>query len=265
MTFYVSDEDRFWQEPQPREWIQFRGSVRFVVFLLLLVGFVVGAWYIFHCFRGTPNPAELPLIRADDSPYKMKAEDKGVPGINHQDKLVYGRIRNDEQAPPIEHILPDPESPTALGQLKEAPETVQMVEQYIPEDVMLEKVAEISSEPAKQTAPSIDSIEALIEKAAPAEKAASVEKPVPAKKGKILIQLGSLKSHDLAEAEWSRVSKKHKDILGGFEPKIQKVDLGEEKGIYHRLRTGPFETVEKAQAACTSLKEKKVECRVISQ
>lgn len=263
MTFYVSDEDRFWQQPQPREWFPFPNPLRFVIFLFLLIGLIVGAWYIFHSFRRSPNPAELPLIRADDSPYKMKAEDKGIPGISHQDKLVYGRIRADKQVAPVEHILPDPESPATLGQLKEAPETVQMVEQYVPEDVVLEKVAEISSEPAQQAAPSIDSIEALIEKTTPTEKPTTTKKSVPAKKGKILIQLGSLKSHDLAEAEWSRVSKKYKDILGGFEPKIQKVDLGAEEGIYHRLRTGPFETVEKAQAACAALKEKKVGCLVI--
>ena len=39
-------------------------------------------------------------------------------------------------------------------------------------------------------------------------------------------------------------------------------DLGEEQGIYYRLRTGPFNTHEKAALVCASLKERKVECLV---
>lgn len=263
MTFYVSNEDRLWNEPQQKGWFRFPSPIRFIVFLILLVCCIVVVWYFFLSSRRMPQIAELPIVRAEETPFKMKAEDKGVPGINHQDKLVYGRIRNDEQVPPVEHILPDPEPP--LAGLKEPSGPIQMVEQYTPEDVVLEKVTEVVSAPSKPAVPAIDSIEALIAKTAPEEKLISEEKPISSKKGKVLIQLGSLKSHDLAESEWSRLSKKHKDVLGGFDPVIQKVDLGEEKGIYHRLRTGPFETTEKAQKACAALKEKKVECRVISQ
>ena len=195
----------------------------------------------------------MPVIRADETPVKIKAEDQGIPGVNHQDKLVYGRIRNDQSTPPIEHILPDPEPP--LAHLKESTSAVKMVNQYTPDDINLEKGVD-KPDPVKAAPPSITSIEALIEDDTP------VKDETPKKKGKALLQLGSLKGYDLAEAEWARLSKKHKDILGGCDPLIQKVDLGEGQGIYYRLRTS-FEDEASAKAACSSLKDKQVNCLVI--
>jgi cell division protein FtsN len=191
------------------------------------------------------------------TPYKVKAKDQGLPNIKHQDKLVYGRIRNDEETPPVEHILPDPEPPTA--QITEGESTLKMVDQYVPEDIEIEKVAESPLKDPKDAPSSLVSIEDLIEDQ-PSEKPASGKKVA---KGNILIQLGSLKSQDLAESEWKRISQKHQDVLGGLDSTIQKVDLGADQGIYYRLRTGPFESHEEAKKICASLKERKVDCLVI--
>jgi len=253
MTFYVHDDDRLWQDSEQRGWFRFPGPFRYILFLVLLVFLIIGIWYLFSFVRGPVKMAELPLIRADETPIKIKAEDQGVPGISHQDKLVYGRIRSDKNVPPpVEHILPDPEPP--LSQVKESPPPIKMVDQYTPEDINLEKVVDKKPEAAK--VPSIKSIEALIEDEEPVKKEVSTEK------GNIFIQLGSLKSYDLAEAEWSRLSKKHKDVLGEHDPLIQKVDLGEDQGIYYRLRTS-FDDESKAKAACSILKDRQIDCLVI--
>jgi hypothetical protein len=252
MKLSPKDDDRLWREPEKTSWFRFSSPLRYIVFLILLIALLVGLWYLIAPSHRGYNKADLALILPDEAPYKVRPENPGVTSVKHQDKLVYGRIRADQNSPVAEHILPDPETP--LPQIKEDSVTIKMVEQYAPEDLDPEKTLEIiENEPKKEV-----SIEDLIEET-------SEEKKEPEKvtiKGKTFIQLGSLKSYDLAESEWERLSKKHGDVLGKLKPVIQKVDLGEEQGIYYRLRTGPFESGN-AKAVCHSLNEKKVGCIVI--
>src|SRR3990167_8349481 len=202
MTLSPNNNDRFWKEEKARGWLRFSSPPCYLVFLLTLVALVAGIWYFFTPARQSYNVKNLALIRADDAPYKVKAEDQSIPGIKHQDKVV-----------------------------------------------------EESDEDASS---SIASIEELIEET-PEEKPAP---PSRSKQQNILIQLGSLKSHDLAQEEWKRLSHKNKDLLGELEPTIQKVDLGAEKGIFYRLRTG-VEDQKQAKQICSTLKERKVDCLVV--
>lgn len=253
MKLSPNDDDRLWREPEKAHWFRFSSPLRYIVFLILLIALLVGVWYFISPRRQWYNKSDLALIRADETPYKIKPESQGVPSVKHQDKLVYGRIRADQNGPIVEHILPDPETP--LPQIKEDSVTIQMVEQYAPEDLDPDKTLEIiEKEPKKEV-----SIEDLIEETSEEKK-----EPEQAKiTGKTFIQLGSLKSYDLAESEWERLSKKHDDILRKLKPVIQKIDLGEEQGIYYRLRTGPFDGPEEANEVCSGLKEQKVGCIVI--
>ncbi len=261
MTYSPNENDRLWRDSEDDSWFHFGGPFRFIVLVIILIGLILGGWYYFSPKESINNKNSIPLVRADEAPTKIKAEDQGVPTVKHQDKLVYGRIREDKNTSTVEHILPDPETP--LAQVNQ--ETVKMVEQYQPEDLDIEKVST-----PEMDSPKITSIEDLIEVDTPAEKVEKVvvkqEAPKEKKKivkGTVFIQLGSLKSYDIAESEWARLSKKHSDVLGGYKPTIQKVDLGAEKGIYYRLRTGPFESQESASQSCSTLKERKVECLVI--
>lgn len=253
MKLTPNEDDRLWKEPEKTPWFRFQSPLRYVVFIILLVALLIGLWYLIAPSHRGYNKVDLALIRADEAPYKVKPETQGVPSVKHQDKLVYGRIRADQNGPIAEHILPDPETP--LPQIKEDSGPVRMVEQYAPEELDPENVIELPQMESKKNI----SIEDLIEES-PEEKQ-ETEKTVV--KGKVFIQLGSLKSYDLAESEWQRLSKKHSDTLGKLGPVIQKVDLGEEQGIYYRLRTGPYACSEMANEACSTLKEQKVECVVV--
>ena len=252
MTFSPNNDDRLWKdEKSSKGWFRFSSPLHYLVFLLILILIVVGAWYLLTPARQNYNAKNLALIRADDSPYKVKAEEQAIPGIKHQDKLVYSRIRSDENAPPVEHILPDPE-PIFVSNTSE-PTALKMEEFYSPDEFPLEAMAVQEEKPVH-----VASIEELIDDV-PEE--ASL--PTPSSKGNnVLIQLGSLKSHDLAQDEWKRLVTKNKDILGGLDPIIQKVDLGAEKGIFYRLRTG-VTTQASAKQVCSTLKERKVECVVV--
>lgn len=254
MKLQPRDDDRLWRESETTSWFRFSSPLRYVIFILILIAVLIGLWYLIAPTRQWYSKADLPLIRADQAPYKIKVAHQGVPSVKHQDKLVYGRIRADENGPIAEHILPDPEAP--LRQLTEQDPPLKMVEQYAPDDLDLEKTAESTEKKQKPGILPVGSIEDLLEEI-------PEEKEISEPKGKAFIQLGSLKSYEMAEAEWNRLSKKYPDTLGGLEPLIQKVDLGEEQGIYYRLRTGPFESAEKASEVSSHLKAQKVECVVV--
>lgn len=251
MDFSLKEEDRLWQEPEKES---NPNILRYGVFAAIFVAVLIGLWFLISPSHQGHNAVDLPLVKADPEPYKMKAENQGVPSVKHQDKLVYGRIRSDKVEPVAEHILPDPEQP--MPELKEDT-PLKMVEEYAPQDVDPGKVVEMVEEEAE---PALSSIADLIDEG---ESAPAKAPETPVVKGNTYIQLGSLKSYDQAESEWERLSKKHADQLGKCKPVIQKVDLGAEQGIYYRLRTGPFEDGTKAAAVCDSLKAQKVGCVVV--
>lgn len=162
MTFSVNNDDRLWREQQQRNWFHGASLVRFMLLLVVIICLIVGVWYVFFSSPAPQTKGEIPLIRMDESPFKVKAKDQGVPGIEHQDKLIYGRIRNDQTPPAVEHILPEPEP-------------IKMIEQYVPEDVELEKSVEekpeTKTEPVSpETKDSAFSIEALIDAASDQKK-----------------------------------------------------------------------------------------------
>jgi hypothetical protein len=80
----------------------------------------------------------------------------------------------------------------------------------------------------------------------------------------VLIQLGAYKDapRDIAVRAWSRIQLDHGEIIGDLEPVIIEADLGT-KGIYQRLRTGPFATTANAKSVCMQLRSRNQRCYVI--
>jgi cell division protein FtsN len=64
-----------------------------------------------------------------------------------------------------------------------------------------------------------------------------------------LLQIGSYKSTAEADAAWSAFQAKHSALLGGVSPNVKAADLGD-KGVWYRLRFGPFVDRDAAVAMC---------------
>lgn len=60
---------------------------------------------------------------------------------------------------------------------------------------------------------------------------------------------------------WSRLTRKHIQ-LSGLKPTVSEVDLGP-KGVFRRLRAGPFESREAARNACQALQAANQKCFVV--
>ena len=70
------------------------------------------------------------------------------------------------------------------------------------------------------------------------------------------LQLAAFKSAETAKAEWARIQGNFPQFLAGQELDLQRIDLGD-RGIFYRVRTGPFASVSTAKAACTHMRDNK--------
>jgi hypothetical protein len=75
------------------------------------------------------------------------------------------------------------------------------------------------------------------------------------------VQVGSRRTAAEAIASYRALQVKHSVVLGGREPDVQRVDLGE-KGAFFRTQVGPFETNDDADAFCIRLNVNGGQCIV---
>jgi hypothetical protein len=94
------DED---YAPRPRQ------LLRVVVALAVMGAFAGGLWFAYNEGKHHVGGAgDIPLIRADTRPMRVKPENPGGMRIPDRDMLIYG-----QQRPQVEHLLPPPEQPMA--------------------------------------------------------------------------------------------------------------------------------------------------------
>jgi cell division protein FtsN len=67
------------------------------------------------------------------------------------------------------------------------------------------------------------------------------------------MQVGSHRSLEAASDAYSDLQDRFASALGGLDPDIKEEDLGA-KGVYYRVRVGPWQTREEAAQICETLK-----------
>jgi cell division septation protein DedD len=227
--------------------------------------------------RGAPQ-----VIAREPGPVRVAPENPGGVTVPDQDKLIYDRIAGAESATPTEETLaPPPEKPQDLP----PPVDAQAVKAgtAVAADAALEEAgpgqaeegdAAIAAE-AERAAPTPEQLaaqaEAKKQAAALTSKIEQIDpgaadaaaKTASATTGAFVVQVGAFKADGEAAAKWQELKRKHGDMLGTLKPDILRVDLGG-KGIWYRLRVGPFETRANAIAKCEVLKSRNVPCMVQS-
>lgn len=73
------------------------------------------------------------------------------------------------------------------------------------------------------------------------------------------VQLGSYKTETDVATNWRRMKMHYSSLLDGLEYKTEKADLGE-KGIFYRLKVGPFSKEDDARQLCQQLREQNQGC-----
>jgi len=227
------------QTARPR----FRGLVRSLVALLVMGVFAGGLWFAYMQGLRHANPvgggADVPLIRADERPTKVKPENPGGMEIPDRDKLIYT-----QKHAAVEHLLPPPEKP--MSRPTASPPTPAAQPATLPP-----AAAPAAAQPAQ--------LQQLAAK--PPDKTASATKPAtaqeaPANAHGTRIQFGSVRSEDGARQEWDRIKRANADLLASISATPIRADLGE-KGVFYRIQTGP---IADADRICGELKRRNIGC-----
>jgi hypothetical protein len=247
-----SDQREFYAEPDGREARpHFRTWAAVLIGLLVMGLFAGGLWLAY--LQGTRHASsggggdDVPLIRADARPTKMKPENPGGMEIPDRDKMIYT-----QKHAAVEHLLPPPEKPmprpaattTSPAQL-EAPPQPLPVSPAVPAPPL--SAAPAASPTAKTPATSTG-----------ASKPASAQ-PLPAKAGSARIQLGSVRSEKAAVQEWNRIKRANSDLLGSLAATPLRADLGD-RGVFYRIQTG---LVTDADRVCRELNRRNVGCIIV--
>ena len=78
------------------------------------------------------------------------------------------------------------------------------------------------------------------------------------------IQLASLRSRTRAEREWARVRARWPDILGAREPMIIEKKIAG-RGVFYRVQSGGFDTLQEARSTCATLHSEKQACLALTR
>jgi cell division protein FtsN len=299
--FVASEEDQILPEtPDPRasggEAEAARPRARLLpMWILIAAVVIVGvAWAMSErYFRPVGDNKSLPVIAADTTPVKVRPEEPGGVDVPDRDKYVYKSLTEEE--PEAEQLLPPPEEPMERPPVEvievAAPEPVEEVtreaegametvaedtpeppppselavaELKEPAGVAKARATEIAPEPMKQEA-----VAPEVSKAAPPPEpglnsaAPQQSTTVSATTGSFLVQMGAAKNEASANEDIARLAKKYPDILAGLSGAVIRVDLGD-KGVWYRMRVGPFASRREASAVCGQLKAVDVGCFVVT-
>ncbi len=211
---------------------------------IAFAGIAALGWTVYEQ-TGPPNGAvrEVPLIRAEEGPFKKRPEDPGGMAVPNQDKLVYEMLTGESEGETFERLLPPPEEP-------------------LPPPSPPEPEAKPPPEPPAPKAKLAPAPEA-IESKAPATASPPPAEEKKAAAGPYLVQLASFRKISDAAGAWRRLIKSNGDLLSGLPARVERADLGDDKGIYFRLRAGPFASHAEAKALCAKLKAREVDCIVV--
>jgi hypothetical protein len=239
----------------------------------LLFGALIGlaaaagaAWYILGSGSGQPStgPQEVPVVKAEKAPIKVRPADPGGMEVPNQDKTVYDRVAKGSSGgkSEVEHLLPQPASPKDLPKSADGlgdgmaplppplPDAAKPVEAAKVTPPL--SVATKSAEPAKPAAAPVAPV-AKLETPKPATPAAS------ASGGAWQIQIAAVKEEARAKSEWDRAVKAVPSVLSALPHEVVRADLGA-KGVFYRLRAGGYASREQAEQVCESLKAKGIGC-----
>ena len=119
--------------------------------------------------------------------------------------------------------------------------------------------AETSAPPSEIAEPDTTSAAAAAAPVPESEQLAAVSQT-----GRFWVQLGSFRDPARSEALWDILKQAHPAVLGGIAHNVVRADLKKKKGVFYRLRAGPFADQAAAQELCKALRAAGRDCFVPS-
>lgn len=248
-----------------------RGPLILVLALGVLLIFTGVVW---NTYRQGVRPSEggLPVIAANDAPYKRSPDERGGVEVAGQDKAYYDSMdglgdpavqktaaRNPIDIRRREQVLAGgpskedaDEAATDLPPIVYAEDTETAV---TPQDEPIQ-IASVQPIP-ERVGPTIVDVEEETMPALPATSRFAAT-------GSYQVQLSALRSRDAARSAWAGFQRSAPDLFMGANLDIQRADLGA-KGVFFRLRVGSFADREAAKGFCADVKAAGKDCMVVAK
>ena len=83
--------------------------------------------------------------------------------------------------------------------------------------------------------------------------------PEAAPEAGYMVQLISLRTAIQAQAAWRQFGRAHAAVLDGLPHRVERADLGR-RGVFYRLRVGPFADQATAVKLCRDLTARRLDC-----
>lgn len=244
---------------------------------------------IYFAFGHKHTPTEIPVIAAE-GPYKQKPDQPGGMDIPHQDVQVYQEIGGaDAPASPVEHLLPQPETPKAPAA---RPNAVPM-DAAPPATINSDMAATGAPEALTPAAAPVAAVQTTVTPEAAAPKPAQTITVVPPAKAKPVakvkaaaklkaakptsitqilesnagskstpvVQLASVSDPAAAKSMAEKLQSQYSAFLGGATLRVVKADLGA-KGTFYRIQSQPV-SADMASQICAALKNHNAGCLIV--
>ena len=204
-------------------------------------------WVGYRLSVGRTPSGDIPLIRADTDPVKVKPDDPGGMEIPNRDRFVFNPTGN----MPVERLLPAPETP-----LPRPATTSNPVPPPVPPPAVAAAPSAPAATPAPQT-PTATPQPAPTVAAPPKPQTATV--PAPAGAGGYRLQLAAVKTPEIAKSEIARIKRQDGDLVGSLTLSVERADLGD-RGVYYRIHAGPIADAAQAERVCAQLRQRGQGC-----
>jgi cell division protein FtsN len=240
--------------------------------LLFLAGALFAAVIMLSYPDSEPGVERLPVIKADNAPYKTVPDERGGMDIPGRESTVFQAMRGEGHQTGVENLLAQIPAEEPLMDISEAVGTADFQEKTT-QDSKTENIAEETPEKKEPAVidnkPKTKPTPKLVKKTKTEDKASETveyvrsvlkDKTSKTAAGGYYVQLASLKSETDAEKQWKALQKKY-SVLAGASHRIKRVDLGA-KGVYYRLQVGGMDK-SKADALCKAIRAKSGGCFVV--
>ena len=214
-----------------------------VVVLLVMAASAAGLWAAWRIMSHQGGGA-VPLIHADESPVKVAPANPGGMTVPDQDISILNDKRSSDAR--VEQLLPPPEAPLP----RPAPA----------EPTVTDAPAAAAPAPSAPPTPIPPAAPAAVEPP-PEPPPAPPPRSTAAEPG-YRLQVGAVRSPEVAQQEWDRLKRAHADILGKLAMRTTRTDLGA-RGVFYRIEAGPIGDGAAAQRACDALRQQKVGCILV--
>jgi len=217
-----------------------------VIALLVLASFAGVVWLAYNQGLERGLVASPAVIAAPDLPIRSLPPEDGS-AIQYTGLKIYNDpIPPDQEAetstlaqlPPSTAPMPDPLAAAPQPEVAPAPQAPPPAAQVAAAVQTPPPPAQPAAQPAAQPV-------------APPVQAASAQ--ISAASGAAVLQVGAFPSEALAEEAWQNFSSLHPTVVAGLTRDIQRADLGE-RGIWYRVRLGPYSDEGSAVSACDRVK-----------